>query len=129
MTEPPLPSDTRFTTNYPCLKIMVKNKGPLQSSVVSPDCTITKWSCTTSDSSKADVIAEIIISPTFWKLLSSCGPLLQPLTCMIRKADTEGSTYNSLVYYEMLFFQQHVAEHQELLKSEHKQAQSLVLER
>ena len=37
MTEPPLPGDTRFATNYPCIKFMVKNKGPLQSSVVSPD--------------------------------------------------------------------------------------------
>ena len=55
--------------------------------------------------------------------------MLQPLVRMIRKADTEGSTYNSLVYYEMLLFQQHVAEHQGLPKPEHKQAQSLVLER
>ena len=55
--------------------------------------------------------------------------MLQPLARMIRKADTEGSTHNSLVYYEMLLFQQHVAEHQGLPKPEHKQAQSLVLER
>ena len=129
MTEPPLPGDTRFATNYPCLKFMVKNKGPLQSSVVSPDWTNTEWSYATSDSTKAEVIAEIILSPTFWKLLSSCRTLLQPLARIIRKADTEGSTYNSLVYYEMLLFQQHVAEHQGLPKPDHKQAQTLVLER
>ena len=56
MTEPPLPGDTRFATNYPCLKFMVKNKGPLQSSVVSPDWSNTKWSYATSDSTKAEVI-------------------------------------------------------------------------
>ena len=66
---------------------------------------------------------------TFWKVSSSCRTLLQPLARMIRKADTEGSTYNSLVYYKMLLFQQHVAEHQGLPKPEHKQAQSVVLER
>ena len=129
MTEPPLPGDTRFATNYPCLKFMVENKGPLQSSVVSPDWSNTKWSYATSDSTKAEVIAEIVLSTTFWKLLLSCRTLLQPLARMIRKADTEGSTYNSLVYYDMLLFQQHVAEHQGLPKPEHKQAQSLVLER
>ena len=129
ITEPRLPGNTRFATNYSCLKFMVKNKGPLQSSVVSPDWSNTKWSYATSNSTKAEVIAEIILSTTFWKLLSSCRTLLQPLARMIKKADTEGSTYNSLVYYEMLLFQQHVAEHQGLPKPEHKQAQSLVLER
>ena len=113
--------------NYPCLKFMVKNKGPLQSSVVFPDWSSTKWSYATSDSSKAEVIAEIILSTTFWKLLSSCRTLLQPLARMIRKADMKGSTYNSLVDYKMLLFQQHIAEHQGLPKAEHKQAQSLVL--
>ena len=29
-TEPPLPGETRFTTNYPCLRRMSKNKTPLQ---------------------------------------------------------------------------------------------------
>ena len=124
MTEAPLPGDTRFATNYPCLKFMVKNKGPLQSSVVSPDWSNTKWLYVASDSTKAEVIAEIILSTTLWKLLSNCRTLLQPLGCMIRKADTEGSSYNCLVYYEMLLFQQHVAEHQGLPKPEHKQAQS-----
>ena len=118
-----------YSTNSPCLNFMVKNKGPLQSSVVPPDWTNTKWSYATSDSTTAKVIAEIILSPTFWKLLSSCRTLLQPLARMIRKADTEGSIYNSLVYYEMLSFQRHIAEHQGLPKPEHKQAQSLVLER
>ena len=65
MTKPPLPGDTPFATNYPCLKFMVKNKGPLQSSVVSPDWSNTKWSYATSDSTKAEVIAEIILSTTF----------------------------------------------------------------
>ena len=128
MTEPQLPGDTRFARNYPCLKFMVKKKGPLQSSVVSPDWSNTKWSYATTDSTKAEVIAEIILSTTFRKLLSSYRTLLQPLTRMIRKADTEGSTYNSLVYYEMLLFQKHVAAHQGLPKPEHKQAQSLVLQ-
>ena len=95
MTEPPLPGDTRFATNYPCFNFMVKNKRPLQSSVVSPDWSNTEWSYATSVSTKAEVIAEIILSTTFWKLLSSCRTLLQPLARMIRKADTEGSTYNS----------------------------------
>ena len=89
----------------------------------------TQWWYPTSNSTKAEVIAQIILSTTFWKLLSSCPTLLQPLARMIRKADTEGSTYNSLVYYEMLLFQQHVAEHQGPPKPEHKQAKSLVLER
>ena len=72
MTEPPLPGDMPFATNYPCLKLMVKNKWPLQSSVVSPDWSNTKWSYATSDSTKADVITEIILSTTFWKPLLSC---------------------------------------------------------
>ena len=129
MTEPPLPGNKRFATNYPCLKFMLKNKGPLQSSVVSLDWSNTKWSYATSDSTKAEVIAGIILCTTIWKLLSSCRTLLQPLARMIKKADTEKSTYNSLVYYPMLLFQQHVAEHQGLPKYEHEEAQSLILER
>ena len=66
---------------------------------------------------------------SFWKLLTNCRTLPQPLARMIRKAETEASSYNSLVYHDMATFQQHVAEHQELPKSEHKEAQNVVLER
>ena len=61
--------------------------------------------------------------------MTNCHTLLLPLARMIRKADTEGSSYNFLVYHDMATFQQHVAEHQGLPKSEHKQAQDIVLER
>ena len=104
-TEPPLPGETRFATNYPCLTWMSKNKAPLQSGVVSPDWSSTKWSYHTSDSTRLEVICEILLSSSFWKLLTNCRTLLQPLAHMIRKADTEGSSCNSLVYHDMATFQ------------------------
>ena len=129
MTEPPLPGETWFATNYPCTKCMSKNKGPLQSGVVSPNWSSTKWSYHTSDGTRAAVISDIILSSSFWKMLTNCRTLLQPIASMIRKADTEGSSYNSLVYHDMATFQQYVAEHQGLHKSEHKQGQNIVLDR
>ena len=67
MAEPPLPGDTRFATNYPCPNFMVKTTGPLQSSAISPDWTNTKWWYATSDSIKAEVIADIIHFST-WRV-------------------------------------------------------------
>ena len=81
-TEPRLPGETRFATNYPCVKSMSKNKAPLKSGVVSPH-----WS-----SRRSEVISEIVLSSSFWKLWTNCRTLLQPLASMIRKADTEGSS-------------------------------------
>ena len=129
MTEPPLPAETPFATNYPCLKWMSRNKAPLQSGVVSPDWSSTKWLYHTSGSTRSEVISKIILSSCFCKPLTNCCTLLQPLARMIRKADTENSSYNSLVYRDMASVQQHVAEHQGLPNSEHKQAQNIVLER
>ena len=128
-TEPPLPDENRFATNYPCVKWMSKNKAPLQSGVVSPDWSSTKWSYHTRDSTRSEVISDIILSSSFWKLLTNCCTLLQPLARMIRRADAEGSSYNSLVHHDMATFQQHVAEHQRSPKSEHKQAQNVVFKR
>ena len=108
---------------------MLKAKAPLQSGVVLPDWSGTKWSYHTSDSTRSEILSEIVLSSSFWKLLMNCRTLLQPLARMIRKADTEGSSYHSLVYHNMTVFQQQVADHQGLPKSEHKQAQNVVLER
>ena len=113
-TDPPLPGKTQFATNYPCFKWMSKNKAPLQSGVVSPDWSSTKWSYHTRDSTRSEVISEIVLSSSFWKLLTNCRTLLQPLAHMIRKAGTEGSSYYSLVYHDMAAFERHVAEHQGL---------------
>ena len=104
-TEPPLPGETRFATNYPCLKLMSKNKAPMQSGVGSPDWSNTKWSYHTSDSTRTEVVSEILLSSSFSKLLTNWRTLLRPLALMISKAETEGSSYNSLVYHDMATFQ------------------------
>ena len=93
LTGHPLPGETRFALNYPCMHWLQKNKSALQSAVVSPDWVATRCSGASAESVRADDVVNLVLSGDVWGAFDNAQALLKPLAEMIRRADTEGPSY------------------------------------